>query len=89
MYASINLGDGTTSTPPNFRSLGKVRDATAGKGRSYVRLGDIDGDGRVDYCLHDDNGDLNCWRNGGFGKSRSPGSRRCRLLKYMKLTSCA
>lgn len=25
----------------------------------------IDGDGRADYCLVNDNGDIRCWRNGG------------------------
>lgn len=29
-----------------------------------VRLGDIDGDGRIDYCVIRDSG-LECWRNGG------------------------
>jgi hypothetical protein len=29
-----------------------------------VRLGDIDGDGRLDYCLIADNGDISGWRNG-------------------------
>jgi hypothetical protein len=26
---------------------------------------DIDGDGRLDYCVTADNGDISCWRNGG------------------------
>jgi hypothetical protein len=28
---------------------------------------DIDGDGRADYCLLYDGGDIHCWRNGGQG----------------------
>lgn len=30
-------------------------------------MGDIDGDGRLDYCVAADNGDIYCWRNGGLG----------------------
>ncbi|KAJ6057366.1 hypothetical protein N7460_000640 [Penicillium canescens] len=33
--------------------------------QTNVRLGDIDGDGRIDYCLVKGNGDIQCWRNGG------------------------
>ena len=29
---------------------------------------DIDGDGRVDYCLIGDDGNIRCWRNGGSGE---------------------
>jgi hypothetical protein len=32
-----------------------------------IRLGDIDGDGRLDWCAIDDVGDVYCWRNGGSG----------------------
>lgn len=32
-----------------------------------LTLTDIDGDGRADYCLVDDNGDVRCSRNGGQG----------------------
>lgn len=27
---------------------------------------DIDGDGRLDYCVVSSNGDIHCWRNGGL-----------------------
>ncbi|KAK7980217.1 hypothetical protein PG989_012674 [Apiospora arundinis] len=30
-----------------------------------IRLGDIDGDGRLDYCVINSDGSVNCWRNGG------------------------
>lgn len=30
-----------------------------------VRLGDIDGDGRLDYCEIGNEGNIFCWRNGG------------------------
>ncbi|KAK4230039.1 hypothetical protein QBC38DRAFT_62431 [Podospora fimiseda] len=65
--AAINNGDGTTSSPPTFRSIGSIRSATAGYDQSRVRWGDVDGDGRADYCLLEGNGDINCWRNGGWG----------------------
>ncbi|KAK4165172.1 hypothetical protein QBC43DRAFT_378166 [Cladorrhinum sp. PSN259] len=65
--AAINNGDGTTSSPPTFRSIGNIRSATAGYDQSRVRWGDVDGDGRSDYCLLESSGDINCWRNGGWG----------------------
>ena len=34
-----------------------------------MRLGDIDGDGRLDYCVVEDNGNIYCWRNGGLGET--------------------
>ncbi|KAI0202301.1 hypothetical protein F4808DRAFT_449713 [Astrocystis sublimbata] len=63
-FASINEGDGTSSKPPRFRSIGRIKD-NVGYKQNRVRLGDIDGDGRADYCILDDVGDVYCWRNGG------------------------
>lgn len=34
--------------------------------QKYIRLGDIDGDGRCDYCALNDDGSMRCWRNGGL-----------------------
>ncbi|GMF81315.1 unnamed protein product [Aspergillus oryzae] len=62
MYASINQG----GNPPQFKYIGLVREAPGGGlAQANVRLGDIDGDGRIDYCLVKGNGDIQCWRNGG------------------------
>ncbi|KAI3398912.1 hypothetical protein diail_8235 [Diaporthe ilicicola] len=33
--------------------------------QARVHLADVDGDGRFDYCAARDNGDIQCWRNGG------------------------
>ncbi|KAJ0109024.1 hypothetical protein J7T55_002216 [Diaporthe amygdali] len=33
--------------------------------QARIHLADIDGDGRFDYCAARDNGDIQCWRNGG------------------------
>ncbi|OJJ35887.1 hypothetical protein ASPWEDRAFT_41117 [Aspergillus wentii DTO 134E9] len=66
MYVSMHRGvmDGI----PTFESIGLVRGAPGDDlGQENVRLGDIDGDGRVDYCLIHGNGDIRCWRNGGQG----------------------
>ncbi|KAG9249745.1 uncharacterized protein F5Z01DRAFT_631089, partial [Emericellopsis atlantica] len=63
MHASLNEG----GNPPTFRQLGLYKSPELGKGRDRVRLGDIDGDGRLDYCVMPDTGDVHCWRNGGLG----------------------
>ncbi|KAL4868928.1 hypothetical protein BDV12DRAFT_196901 [Aspergillus spectabilis] len=52
LWADLN-GDGLYRSNPD-----------AGRSQTHVRLGDIDGDGRLDYCLIADNGDISCWRNG-------------------------
>ncbi|KAJ5352116.1 hypothetical protein N7452_001090 [Penicillium brevicompactum] len=62
-YASVNKGDGTDSKPPTFKSIGKIKDHE-NHPQERVRLADIDGDGRADYCVLADNGDITCWRNG-------------------------
>ena len=59
MYASINV-EGWT-----WPALWK---ATEGPPQARVRIVDIDGDGRADYCVIADNGDISCWRNGGQGR---------------------
>jgi hypothetical protein len=67
-FASINNGDGGGATLPTFRYVGKIKDAVPGYLQARVRLGDVDGDGRADYCVIADNGDITCWRNGGMGR---------------------
>ncbi|KAI8631762.1 hypothetical protein F5Y19DRAFT_472646 [Xylariaceae sp. FL1651] len=62
MFVSINEG----TNPPSWRYVGKFKDAVSGYPQGRVRLGDIDSDGRLDYCVIDDNGSLHCWRNGGI-----------------------
>ncbi|KAJ5214936.1 hypothetical protein N7468_010615 [Penicillium chermesinum] len=53
-YAAINQGNGNDENPPTFD----------GYPQAQVRLGDVDGDGRADYCVLALNGDMHCWRNG-------------------------
>ncbi|CAG8097452.1 unnamed protein product [Penicillium olsonii] len=62
-YASVNQGDGTDSKPPTFKSIGKIK-SSEDHPQDRVRLADIDGDGRADYCVLAGNGDITCWRNG-------------------------
>ncbi|KAL2819388.1 hypothetical protein BJX63DRAFT_428611 [Aspergillus granulosus] len=66
-YASVNNGDGTPTSPPSFTYLGKWKDRE-GSDQAAVRLGDVDGDGRADYCVLAANGDIRCWRNGWVGE---------------------
>lgn len=63
MNVAINRG----GDPPTFEDIGRVRDSQGWITQAAIRLGDIDGDGRLDYCAVRDNGDVWCWRNGGQG----------------------
>ncbi|RDW68818.1 putative esterase [Aspergillus mulundensis] len=62
-YASINNHDGSDSNPPSFTYKGKWKDRE-GYDQANVRLADVDGDGRADYCVVAGSGDISCWRNG-------------------------
>jgi len=66
-WASIEVSINRGGNPPTFENLGEYRKGVNGKGREHVRLGDIDGDGRLDYCIMDGNNALTCYRNGGIG----------------------
>ena len=70
-YASINNADGDRAAgiPPTFTYSGKIKAAIPGYGQLTVRLGDVDGDGRADYCVLDPDLSMKCWRNGGTGES--------------------
>ncbi|KAH8678326.1 hypothetical protein BX600DRAFT_545929 [Xylariales sp. PMI_506] len=64
MYVSLNLG----GNPPQFNYVGQIKAVPEGDySQENVRLGDIDGDGRLDYCVVAFTGDIYCWRNGGQG----------------------
>ncbi|CAH0045126.1 unnamed protein product [Clonostachys solani] len=68
MYVAINEG----GNPPKFVPTGNgglIREGEPWGGQDRVRLGDMDGDGRLDYCAIDDQGDIYCWRNGGVGRA--------------------
>ena len=62
LYLSINEGNGSGDRLPTFRYIGRIKDSEATQAR--VRLADIDGDGRGDYGVIRDNGDIAFWRNG-------------------------
>ncbi|KAM7185430.1 hypothetical protein V8F20_011802 [Naviculisporaceae sp. PSN 640] len=66
MYVAINDG----GKPPAFRYVGLYKSVptTGDYAQTNVRLGDIDGDGRLDYCVVAGSGDIYCWRNGGVGE---------------------
>ncbi|KAJ4264235.1 hypothetical protein NW762_005429 [Fusarium torreyae] len=67
---SINQGDGDKKAgkPPCFKVHGEIK-KNEGFKQDRVRLADIDGDGRGDYCVIDNKGDIQCWRNGGTGEA--------------------
>ncbi|KAH7375470.1 hypothetical protein B0T11DRAFT_345463, partial [Plectosphaerella cucumerina] len=67
VFASINTGNGGGVNPPTFRNMGTWKRAVNGYAQDRVRLADIDGDGRADFCGLAGNGDTYCWRNGGTG----------------------
>lgn len=62
-YVSINK---VSEFNLNFMD-GVLWKSNEGSPQDRVRLVDIDGDGRTDYCTIADNGDISCWRNGGQG----------------------
>lgn len=47
-----------------YTGAGKYK-SSEGYLQARVHLADIDGDGRFDYCAAHDNGEIQCWRNGG------------------------
>ncbi|KAH8785916.1 hypothetical protein F5883DRAFT_708664 [Diaporthe sp. PMI_573] len=47
-----------------YTGAGKYK-ASEGYLQARIHLADIDGDGRCDYCAAHDNGEIQCWRNGG------------------------
>nr|UMZ45337.1 hypothetical protein [Paramyrothecium sp.] len=63
VVVSVNRG----GNPPKFESLGTVVPTHDGFEASDVRIADIDGDGRADYCLTESDGNVICSRNGGQG----------------------
>ncbi|KFY68955.1 hypothetical protein V496_00654 [Pseudogymnoascus sp. VKM F-4515 (FW-2607)] len=62
--ASINNRDGTATSPPTFKNIGVIK-RNVGYLQDRVRWGDIDGDGRADYMIIDDGGNVRAWRNSG------------------------
>ena len=69
-YLSINQGDGTASKLPTFKRVSDSALIMTGKAaQSQIRIADIDGDGRGDYCVIDaTNGNIHVYRNGWVGK---------------------
>lgn len=67
LYLSINEGNGSGDTLPTFKEIGLIKDSEGTRER--VRLADIDGDGRGDYGVIKDNGDIEFWRNGWVNDS--------------------
>ncbi|KAJ4296824.1 Glucan endo-1,3-alpha-glucosidase agn1 [Kalmusia sp. IMI 367209] len=64
LRVAINTGAHSDDHKPAFKELEgfSVPTHTDYEGRQ-VRLGDIDGDGKADYCLTSDDGFIRCWRN--------------------------
>ncbi|KAH7320726.1 hypothetical protein B0I35DRAFT_500940 [Stachybotrys elegans] len=67
-YLSVNQADGNraASKPPTFKRVSSTALIKTNEGYKQERvvLGDIDGDGRGDYGIIDDGGNVHFWRNG-------------------------
>ncbi|OBT72676.1 hypothetical protein VF21_08567 [Pseudogymnoascus sp. 05NY08] len=64
-FASISNGP-SSGSPPTFTPIGSIKGSEPGYDQPNIRLADIDGDGRADYCASNAGGDISCWRNGGI-----------------------
>ncbi|KAI0145418.1 hypothetical protein GGR57DRAFT_494464 [Xylariaceae sp. FL1272] len=60
---SLNRG----GNPPTFENMGQIIGDLDGYAVTDVRIADIDGDGRADFCLLAADGTIGCSRNGGTG----------------------
>ena len=83
MSASINRG----GNPPKFEHIGVIRKAASGAEQESIRLGDIDGDGRLDWCNLDKSNNLMCFRNGGVGDKPTWEPMVCCLMDSSSLSS--
>lgn len=65
-FLSINMGVSSGAQVPTFRRLGDNAPIMAGKApQRQIRMADIDGDGRGDYCVIDEStGNIHVCRNG-------------------------
>lgn len=64
-YYTLNLGvDEGVTNPMVWKGLWKQN---IGQAQDRIHIADIDGDGRADYCSVANDGNISCWRNGGFG----------------------
>ncbi len=62
----------TLSTCSHFTLNPQIGNAPPRCTYEMVRLADMDGDGRVDFCIITQSGDINCQRNGGVGTTTAP-----------------
>ncbi|KAK1755378.1 hypothetical protein QBC47DRAFT_300196, partial [Echria macrotheca] len=66
-YVTHNLALDSPMPPPVPMVFSGLWKRNEGYAQDRVHIADIDGDGRADYCVVQDNGDVRCWRNGGQG----------------------
>ena len=66
----VSINRGSPNGMPTFQHIGTHKLPVGSQYKqANVRLGDIDGDGRLDYCvIGDSDGHVRCWRNGGIGE---------------------
>jgi hypothetical protein len=69
--ASVSVSLNRGGSPPKFESIGVVVPSSSGWGVRNVKIADIDGDGRADFCLVGADGVVKCSRNGGQGDKYS------------------
>ena len=68
---SISVALNRGGNPPKFESIGMVVPASSIAITDDVHIGDIDGDGRADFCIMGDDRVLKCSRNAGQGDKHS------------------
>jgi hypothetical protein len=69
--ASVSVALNRGGSPPKFESIGMVVPSSSGWDILDVQIGDIDGDGRADFCLAGASAEIKCSRNAGQGDKYS------------------
>jgi hypothetical protein len=70
-YATVRVSLNRGGSPPRFESIGTVVPSSDVLSPLQIRVADIDGDGRADFCIVAFEGPIRCSRNAGQGDAYS------------------